>query len=340
MREALAQLEKASDALDGEYAKAIGRIELQLPGWRGLARRVLLWITYATRQLSINELREAIAIDPKRQNVDLDDYLNDENKIVSVCQGLVEVDQESRVVRLVHYTTQEYFEKIRDSWLSEGKLKISHNCIAYLSMNVFEHSQRDWETDLSTTIEQYRFLEYAGKNWGVHARTVHDKELQAKIMDFLLNADYLRFSSMFTFGRVGYDGKYRCFVSDTSATHVSSYFDLYHIVEGLIQRGEDVNHRDSWSRTPLSYTAQRGYTEIAQLLLAQPDIELNQGSPLGPAAGGGHIEIVQLLLAQPGTKVNGKDQFGDTPLWYATHLGHTEIVQLLLAHPDIADQNE
>lgn len=302
MREALARLQKGSDALDGEYAKAIGRIELQLPGWRELARRVLLWITYATRQLSIDELRAAIAIDPKRQNVDLHDYLDDEDQIVSVCQGPVEVDQESRVVRLVHYTTQEYFEKIRDSWVPKGNLEISQSCIAYLSMDVFEHSQRDWETDLSTTIKQYTFLEYAGKNWGVHARTVRDKELQAKIMDFLLDADYLRFSSMVTFGRVVDDGTYRCHKSDISATHVSSYFDLYHIVEELIQRGEDVNHRDSNSKTPLLYATEKGYTQIVQLLLAQPGIELNRGhSPLWAAAAeGGHVEIVQLLLAHLG----------------------------------------
>lgn len=117
IKSALARLQKGSGALDGEYAKAIERIERQPAEWRQLARDVLLWITYTTRELLIDELREAIAVSPEQDfdfDSDFQEDLDDESQILSVCQGLVEVDQESRVVRLVHYTTQEYFEKMRD----------------------------------------------------------------------------------------------------------------------------------------------------------------------------------------------------------------------------------
>jgi hypothetical protein len=53
--------------------------------------------------------------------------LDPENKpevddIVSVCAGLVVVDQESDVIRLVHYTKQEYFERISSRLNLDGQL--------------------------------------------------------------------------------------------------------------------------------------------------------------------------------------------------------------------------
>lgn len=56
MRDALARLKKGFCALDGEYTKTIDRIERQDEGYRDLARRTILWITYATRQLFVDEL--------------------------------------------------------------------------------------------------------------------------------------------------------------------------------------------------------------------------------------------------------------------------------------------
>jgi hypothetical protein len=36
--------------------------------------------------------------------------------MVSVCAGLVTVDEESNIIRLAHYTTQEYFNQTREKW--------------------------------------------------------------------------------------------------------------------------------------------------------------------------------------------------------------------------------
>ena len=33
--------------------------------------------------------------------------------LVSVCAGLVTIDRESNIIRLVHYTTEEFFERIQ-----------------------------------------------------------------------------------------------------------------------------------------------------------------------------------------------------------------------------------
>jgi hypothetical protein len=54
--------------------------------------------------------------------VELDEEGLDEDNIpvvediISVCAGLVTIDKESNVIRLVHYTTQDYLKGIREKW--------------------------------------------------------------------------------------------------------------------------------------------------------------------------------------------------------------------------------
>ncbi|KAF2809675.1 uncharacterized protein BDZ99DRAFT_33975 [Mytilinidion resinicola] len=110
----LAKLSKSSAALDDAYKEAIQRIQGQLSGDYVLAKKVLSWITYAKRPLTTTEMCCALAVEPDETKLDPEN-IPDVEDLLSVCAGLVVVDQESAVIRLVHYTTQEYFERIRDA---------------------------------------------------------------------------------------------------------------------------------------------------------------------------------------------------------------------------------
>ncbi len=55
------------------------------------------------------ELQYAIAVEIGESELD-EENLPDIEDIISVCAGLVTIDEQSGVIRLVHYTTQEYFE--------------------------------------------------------------------------------------------------------------------------------------------------------------------------------------------------------------------------------------
>ena len=109
-KKALGMLPKGSGAkaVDAAYGEALERIDRQLEGFRNLARRVLTLITYAYRPLSVLALREALAVEPG-DSVLYDEALPEEEDIVEYCSGLVLIDHESKVVRLVHYTLQEIF---------------------------------------------------------------------------------------------------------------------------------------------------------------------------------------------------------------------------------------
>ena len=78
-----------------------------------LAKQVLSWISYAKRPLTVIELRHALAIVPEAKELDVE-ALMDKELLLSVCAGIVTIEHESNIIRLVHYTTQEYFERKRD----------------------------------------------------------------------------------------------------------------------------------------------------------------------------------------------------------------------------------
>jgi hypothetical protein len=182
----LDKLSNGSTALDDVYKEAIQRIEGQLAGDSARAKRVLSWITYAQRPLSTTEIRCALAVEPKEQELDQDNIL-DVDDIVSVCAGLVTVDEESNIIRLVPYTTQEYFERIREEWNSSAQLEITVTCLTYLCFDIFKGDACPTDQDYESRLEQNVFLDYAAKHWGQHAVTVQDQACELAC-SFLLHS--------------------------------------------------------------------------------------------------------------------------------------------------------
>lgn len=62
----------------------------------------------AKRQLTISELQHALAVEQGAPELDKENIPQVED-MVSVCAGLVMVDEKSNFIRLVHYMRQDYF---------------------------------------------------------------------------------------------------------------------------------------------------------------------------------------------------------------------------------------
>jgi hypothetical protein len=84
------------------------RVEGQIANSRDLTKQVLSWITCAKRPLTILEFRHALAVEVGESALD-EENLPEIEDMVGVCAGLVTVDKKSDIIRLIHYTTQEYF---------------------------------------------------------------------------------------------------------------------------------------------------------------------------------------------------------------------------------------
>ena len=130
IRSALERLPTGSEAYDQAYKDAMERIEKQGVDGKNLALKVLYWITCARRSLVTAELQHALAVEVGES--ELATKQPDIEDMVSVCAGLVTVDEESNIIRLVHYTTQEYFERTQKHWFPMQKRY--HNDLRYLSL--------------------------------------------------------------------------------------------------------------------------------------------------------------------------------------------------------------
>src|ERR1700722_4229525 len=99
-REVRAALENLPEGMDGTYDEAMERVEQQDDRRKQLARRVLSWITYAVRPLSVKELQHALAVMPDTTKLDPEDII-DYEILTSVCAGIVVIDEERDVIGLV-----------------------------------------------------------------------------------------------------------------------------------------------------------------------------------------------------------------------------------------------
>ena len=107
VREAVESLPKQ---LDETYRDTLERINSQDDDDALLAKQVLAWIHLSYAPLSSRIVQQAVA-KIRGDNPGRDDCLIDSELLVSVCAGFVVIDEESQLIRLVHYTVEEYFER-------------------------------------------------------------------------------------------------------------------------------------------------------------------------------------------------------------------------------------
>ena len=81
------------------YERTWERIEAQTEDEVSLATKAIIWVTYTHQPLNVTQLQHAVVVSDEGDGFDEDDIAAEE-LIVSVCCGLIVVDQ-SRIVRLV-----------------------------------------------------------------------------------------------------------------------------------------------------------------------------------------------------------------------------------------------
>ena len=160
------------------------RINGQAPGFKDLARKVLAWITCAKRPLTILELRHALAIEVGETHLD-EDNLTQTEDLIAACAGLVTVDQESGIIRLVHYTTQEYFERTQNLWFPDAEVDITLACVTYLSFDAFEDGSCGRRFEFERRLTMFPLYNYSVHYWGEHARQSSLDSSCPEILHFL-----------------------------------------------------------------------------------------------------------------------------------------------------------
>ncbi|KAI1192144.1 hypothetical protein F5B17DRAFT_437029 [Nemania serpens] len=283
IRKTLENLVTGSRAYDAAYELAMARIRGQVREQAENAKKVLLWITCATRPLTKIELQHALAIED----------------VVSVCAGLVTVDEESNVVRLVHYATQDYFTRTQDKWFPDAQLLSAKLCITYLSYQDFASGICKSFRKFIERKKLHPFYDYAACNWAHHGRQASAYQ---QMVSFLQKPNEVSVSAQAL--QTSTCGWVSRSPGEITGLHLAAYLGLNEAVVQLLLATEGVNpnSKDSSGWTPLSWAAWKG-----------------------------HRAVVQLLLATEGIDPNSKDSNGQTPLSWAAENGHEAIVQILLA---------
>jgi hypothetical protein len=333
----LQAFKKGAQSLDTAYGEALERIEGQLPGDTLLAKQGLSWITYAQRPLTIQELCHALAIEPGERILD-PDAVCDIDDILSACAGLVTIDTESNVVRLVHYSTQEYFERIRLEWIPNAQLDIATACITYLSMDTFLSGSCDSDEAFEARLGDNVFLDYSARHWGRHAEVVQ-QSISDLALAFLCSDSLVLTVIQAAVVEKHVYGKYsQGFPSQINGLHLVARYGLSCLAEMLLEEaGNDlrVDAKDQYGRTPLSWAAERGHEAVVRLLVERDDVEADakgkySRTPLSWAAARGHEAVVRLLLDTGKVDADLKDKGGRTPLSRAAAGGHEAVVKWLL----------
>jgi Ankyrin repeats (3 copies) len=335
-------LPKGLDALDSAYKEAMERIQGQVADSQELAKQVLSWIACAKTPLTTLELRHALAVEIGEPELD-EENLPDVEDIISVCAGLVTVDEESDIVRLVHYTTQEYFERTWVSWFPNAQTDITKTCVTYLSFDSFDIGFCQTDEEFKARLRENVLYDYAAYNWGYHACAA-STEAEQSVLHFLKNEAKVSASSQAmmlskddSWLRRGYS---QSVPRQITGVHLTARFGLREVMIALVENGYNLNVKDTHQQTPLWWAAESGHEAVVKLLLAQdgvdPDSKDNYGqTPLSSAAENGHEAVVKLLLSKDSVDPDTKDKHGWTPLLWAAVDGHEAVVKLLLAEDGV-----
>jgi ankyrin repeat protein len=353
--------DKPTDELmDPTYDRILEAIRSQPNTSASRAIRTLACLVTAQRILTIKELQIAVSLNANTTKLDTLNIPNEE-KLIDLCFGLVVVDDITKTVRLVHFTSQEYLNRKKIiSQNSDTTLAIA--CTTYLSFYEFKKHDCPSCNRFVIRCDTHYFFKYAVANLSFHlSSSGQDDTVEAfrRFLDSEGNVvtyyDALRRHSrlvrapaqrirLLDASAIGYAGMVKHLLENGSgisttdqdlftSLHLAARNGHLSVVELLLGKGANPNAVDKREFTPLHHAAHKGYTEIARVLLesgadpALADDEME--TPLHKAAQSGHLDLVKLLLEKCADP-NPVNRWKITPLHLAAGKGHTEVARVLL----------
>ncbi|CAJ2501096.1 Uu.00g039490.m01.CDS01 [Anthostomella pinea] len=348
MKRALDGLDSGEHAYDIAYDKAMERIKGQTRDQAELATQALSWITFAKRPLTTGELQHALAVefeDYGLTSLDLENF-TDLDHILSVCAGLVTIDAETNVIRLVHHTTQQYFDRVKLHRFPLADLHIATVCIRYLSYQNVAPGPLFSRSDHSERLTMWPLYSYASEFWYEHIDKTNDDQ-DTHIINFL-EAPNIATSAYQAAVIARYapyeesDYSYYYFVSwdfdfdqqRPIALHWATFMGHDRVTRKLLERGYNAEQEDFEGMTPMMVAARRGHNATVRMMLEEWQISAKTSpkglSPLAYATTFGQEGVVRVLLEH-----SEVDRGGTGPLGQAIALGRSVIVKLLLDDPRV-----
>lgn len=305
------------------------RIEKQDQPSHKLAIRTLSWITQGQRLLSVAEIQQALAIELGDSDLDPDSTV-DCDDIISACGGLVTRghDSHDEILRLVHYTTKEYFERTKTMHFPNAQEYLASSCLTYLLFDVFsgalcpprQDDVRYIGSENGAGNEKKEFFCFGCKRcWTAEQHEVERDGLYGRWKLGSCDRDpcsyFRREYYPFYIYAVLYWGHHAENCDDEAIEILTKTFlDDYKRVSGALN------------------FVREGYGSYRPFRLRLQDS--NPGSAMQLAAFLGLSKLMSKLL-EDGFEPDVKDWSGKTTLFWAANKGHEDVVKILVAREDV-----
>ena len=329
-------LEHLPRDLDDAFAKTLQRIQSQPDGQDTLGMATIMWIAHARRPLHVTELSEALAIKPGSTSLK-PRFRPSQKRMVDCCMGLVTVDEKSSVIRLVHFSVQEYLHQYQEGLFAQSETTIAEACITYLLFEPFAGGPRRKEADIVEMISKNAFVRYAAHNWGYHVRSAGNNIVDKLALAFLqaeaqrgCSLQILHYSAHLREEYWNDEESRSC-----NGLHLAAMFGLEELGRQLLSANKIwVDDATKMGTTALIKAAAGGHKQFTEMLLgmhADRTKENWYGTALHCAAEAGQVTTI-LTLLETGLGVDIRDRRGRTSLHCATVSGHLSAIQTLLEY--------
>jgi hypothetical protein len=262
------------------YGLSIDRIQKEASS-SNLGMRILAWILHSKRALRVEEVQQALAVEPgKLVAADLSDYIVEEQVLVDRCAGLVLINSESRVIGFAHPTVKEYLDddEVRTKLFPNAQKDIALTCVTYLSFDAFETGFCATDKEFDARLQLNPLYDYAARYWGHHARAASSEVVQL-ILDFLDSAAKVSASNqaMMVSKEYRYHNYSQRVPKHITGVHLAAHFGLMEMTSALLKKGYQPDCKDTYGWTPLSWAAWSGHEAVVKLLLAEDGVDPDSG---------------------------------------------------------------
>ncbi|KAH6906638.1 ankyrin repeat-containing domain protein [Coprinopsis sp. MPI-PUGE-AT-0042] len=321
-------LEQFPVQIEDVYAETWKRIVNQGPNHAYLANLVFLWILYAKWELRIEELRHLVATCPDTHAYE-PKRLVPEALLVAVCCGLVAVDEKTRRVRFIHYTTRDTIGPLILQVYADPHAVLALVCITHLTKCGMQKATFEDDTALDEALAKDSLLNYAHCYWVFHSHSSSGLATTA-ITEFILACVSYPCQPFRTFDVLG-------------PLQLASYCGFKTLIQQCANRQSPKSLTHYGKASPLLLACERGKEGCVEALLTLPNLDVNlkshnrleMSTPLIQATHRGFHKIVILLLNAPCIDVNAKDSLGRTALAHASLRDDVKMIQILLEAPHV-----
>ena len=329
-------LEHLPRDLDDAFAKTLQRIQSQPDGQDTLGMATIMWIAHARRPLHVTELSEALAIKPGSTSLK-PRFRPSQKRMVDCCMGLVTVDENGSVIRLVHFSVQEYLHQYQEGLFAQSETTIAEACITYLLFEPFAGGPCRKEAEIVEMVSKNAFVRYAAHNWGYHVRSAGNNTVDKLALTFLqaeaqrgCSLQILHYSAHLREEYWNDEESRSC-----NGLHLAAMFGLEELGRQLLSANKiRVDDATKMGTTALIKAAAGGHKQFTGMLLgmhADRTKENWYGTALHCAAEAGQVAII-LTLLETGLGVDIRDRRGRTSLYCATVSGHPSAMKSLLEY--------